>query len=368
MITPRRISHLCITYNHLLMSLATITHLEYDVHTVYMPIDYQYVCPDIRRKIKLNFKNVDFKFVKERCYIDSFSKLPTFIPSIVRRNVSFSGFRVISSFHWFSGANKFDLFYCYHTGPFLSKCLSGNSRYTILRTDGFANYKYQDVTFFKGIIRFFFGLSHNRQIWGEEKWVNLIETPHPQLIPSQVIQEKTKKFDLNQVKTLLEGDDLQCKIIDCFNIGSKIPIDLRSSVILLTQPISEVGFCDVEVEKSIYDSIIKFFIRHGYCVYVKQHPKENKKEFSPAVSLSRDFPVEILSLLGIKARIAIALNTAALQDEFPIANRQIQLIPLELFDNKGFSQWQSVINEKLMNLSEELCDESPQVVSPPEGY
>ncbi|MGR5287486.1 polysialyltransferase family glycosyltransferase [Vibrio maritimus] len=346
------IGHLCITYAHLLAALSKCLECSEYSHTIFMPIDFQYVHPKIRKSLKESFPHIRFVFVKESTFIRSFSRGRDFLPSIVNRNLSFSKGYFVRPKLW-QRANYFDVeyerCYVYHSGPFLAKVLAGQSRKTILRVDGFASYQYQSVQPLKGVLRLMFGLSPKRQIWGEEKWIDVVEAPHPEMIPCSNIRQKAQQtFD---VFKYLHDDTVRGKLMDCFGVAESCYAQAHTQVLLLTQPISEAGLCDAEFKQTLYTRLIELMHSKGFDVILKRHPREQQMIVLNCTELPLDFPVELLYFLGIKFKVALALNTAALNPETPLAVQQVQLIPLDKFSCQCTYMWHDLIAKNLESIN-----------------
>ncbi|MDK9737703.1 hypothetical protein KI655_10350 [Vibrio sp. D404a] len=344
--------HLCITYAHLLLALSE-TIRDGDIeHVIFMPIDFQYVSPRLRRRLKESFPNIRFVFIKEAYFIRSFSGGGAFLPGVIRRNISFKKGYIITPFTWklynyFD--QSFDKFYCYHSGPFLAKVLAGHSQNTTLRVDGFASYQFQKVTFLKGMVRLVFGLSPKRQIWGEEKWVDAVEAPEPDMIPCSLVRQKTRQvFD---VFNILREETIKSKLMWCFGVSETYYSKANQQALLLTQPISEAGLCSLEFKHALYQSLLEKLKNKGLDVIVKRHPKEIDVMPLGCPELPLDFPVELLHLLGVRFKVGVALNTAALNTNTPIAQQHMQLIPLEHFYAHCTSMWNDLIAKKLKMLN-----------------
>ncbi|KOO06686.1 polysialyltransferase family glycosyltransferase [Vibrio hepatarius] len=343
------IAHLCITYNHLLYALSSAIIKNKARHTIYMPTDYQFVPESTRINLVNTFPEVKFVFEEESFFLEEFMTMPSFFPSIVKRNLSIQKYRFIRPFSWKGSllSKPFSLLYIYHSGPFLAKVLAGNSKKTILRGDGFANYKERKIGVLKGSIRFAFGLPFSKQVWGEEPWVDEIEVVDPSLLPNNVVKNKSSKLDIGSIVKVCNEDHFKRAIIDCFSLNILPNSDFESSVLFLTQPLDTAKLCSTEDMHRINNLVIDFFVQRGLTVYIKQHPREDYKTYKNTLELSRSAPIEIYSLLGVKFAYAVSLHSAGIQDEFIIAKIQKNLVPLCDFHAESFHLWKGFVDKNL---------------------
>ena len=142
---------------------------------------------------------------------------------------------------------------------------------------------------------------------GLEKNVKKIYVTKTSGIPDE-IKEKIELINLKKLWSLKTEQEKK----DILNIIGIDLIDIKelkkAKNILLTQPISE-DFVVTEEEKiKIYRDIIDNYGEEG--LLIKPHPREKtdyKKFFSKAIVIGKDFPFEIISLLGIDIKNLITL-------------------------------------------------------------
>lgn len=107
------------------------------------------------------------------------------------------------------------------------------------------------------------------------------------------------------------------EILSYFNISlknMKILDNIKDKILLITQPLSEDKFITEEEKIKLYKEILeKYNLKN---VIIKPHPREKtdyKKIFNEVNVLEKNFPIEILSLLGINFYEVVTLfSTAAL--------------------------------------------------------
>ena len=124
-------------------------------------------------------------------------------------------------------------------------------------------------------------------------------------IPKQ-IKDKVEIVDLKEKWNKLPKEKKE-QILNIFNID-KNELEMLSKdkekILLLTQPLSEDGYISEDEKIKMYKDIL--MERGIKKIYIKKHPRETtdyKKIFKDkkveVVNISKEFPVELLPLLGI---------------------------------------------------------------------
>lgn len=128
-----------------------------------------------------------------------------------------------------------------------------------------------------------------------------------------LIKDKIKKIDIESLWNNLTNEE-QNMILQIFNINLNNMNFEKDLVIILTQPLSEaeVGI-SLDEELTIYKNMIeKFENKH---VILKPHPRDlkNYQEIFPKIQvIDRFFPIELLSLIGIKPNVVCSISSTAL--------------------------------------------------------
>ena len=132
------------------------------------------------------------------------------------------------------------------------------------------------------------------------------------------------------------------EILSIFNININ-NIQLQSeTVLILTQPLSDEKFMTFEEEMAIYQNIIEKF--KGKQILIKPHPRDSKhyeKIFQNIQIINKDFPIELLSLIGINPEVVCSITSTALLN---FKNSKIYVYDGELH------------NKQLINAKNELIE------------
>lgn len=135
-------------------------------------------------------------------------------------------------------------------------------------------------------------------------------------IPKQ-IKDKTEIVDLKEKWENLTKER-QEQILNIFNID-KNELEMLSQdskkILLLTQPLSEDSFVSEDEKIKMYKDIL--MERGIKKIYIKGHPRE-VTDYSKAfgndievINISKDFPVELLPLLGLEFKKTITIFSTA---------------------------------------------------------
>lgn len=132
-------------------------------------------------------------------------------------------------------------------------------------------------------------------------------------LDNPLIKDKIKIIDIYNLWHNLPKDK-QNKILQIFNINMNNLNFKKELVIILTQPLSEAEVSiSLDEELSIYNNMIEKFKDKN--VIIKPHPRDlkNYPEIFPHVEvIDRFFPIELLSLIGIKPDVVCSISSTAL--------------------------------------------------------
>lgn len=148
--------------------------------------------------------------------------------------------------------------------------------------------------------------------YGFDKITKKIYLTNPEEIKSQILREKSLKLDIHELwrnKTIQEKNE----ILKLFNAEKYKNINLKNSVIILTQPLSEDKIVTEQEKIDIYRKIIEKIKNKK--IYIKPHPREKtdyKKIISTLKIIEKDIPIELLALQNLKdAKIITLFSTGA---------------------------------------------------------
>lgn len=135
---------------------------------------------------------------------------------------------------------------------------------------------------------------------------------YPERYPDH-LKLKLKKLNMKEIFANLSSDNKK-KIVSVFLTDKQTDfltsLDTRKSVIILTQPLSEDGFCNEEEKKQIYADIIN--AHSNYNIILKKHPRERTSyKFKDVLELNGSFPSEIFSMLDMRFKKAVGVCTSA---------------------------------------------------------
>lgn len=346
--------HLCNNYRHLLMALASIAASDKLATVVYLEDDIA-LQPDLRRRLEVACPQARILCTRDQDQIKAFARLPHFLPSIVRRNISLGGrFGLTRPQHWHPDlllGQRFAIGYLYHSGFFMSKVVAGQCAKVVLRESGLNNYITLRVPFGKSLLRLAVGLHPFRQVWGEEPWVDVVEVSRPEALPDS-LQSKARKLTFESLMRALPPETATRIAAAFLDDGQRFDPPARSALVL-TQPLDRIGLCSIDEQKAIYSDIITRLQRAEYTVYVKPHPLDQLTDFSGVRLMPGSFPAEAIPFVtNGKFSLAIALCSASLSEETSeFAGRAVQILPLEDFNAQGVSRWPQAIDHAMKPLT-----------------
>lgn len=127
-----------------------------------------------------------------------------------------------------------------------------------------------------------------------------------------LIKDKVKQIDIKKSWNSIPIDERN-KILSIFNINLEFSIFNQKTVLILTGAWYTENLLSFEEEITIYKEIINKF--RGYEIIIKPHPRDciNYKEiFKDAEILDKTFPIEILTIIGIKPSVVCSIASTAL--------------------------------------------------------
>lgn len=132
--------------------------------------------------------------------------------------------------------------------------------------------------------------------FGQSKYINRLEVRFPERL-SHKIRRKAAVLNYDKLITLLSQTQVD-ELMRFFEVQD-LKLDAPSSLILLTQPLSEDGLVDEKYKVALYQKVIKEYLGERQ-LFVKPHPRETTDYnaiFSQSVVISKHSPVEVLEFL-----------------------------------------------------------------------
>ena len=152
---------------------------------------------------------------------------------------------------------------------------------------------------------------NNCECYGTHKCIKNIYLTNK--LDNPLIKDKIRIMDIDGYWDNLTINE-QNKILQIFNINLKDMNFKKELVIILTQPLSEGQYnIPLDEELTIYKNIIRKFKNKN--VVIKPHPRDlkNYQELFPNIKvIDRFFPIELVSLIGIKPDIVCSITSTAL--------------------------------------------------------
>lgn len=342
--------HLCDNYSHLLRAAADLAGRTsgFAEPPLVLFIDDQLPLSRDLRIALGSLTGAEFRCVSDVGAIDEFARLPTSLPDMLRRNLSWTGPRPVTPFGWtpdYLDGRTFDTAYVYHPGFFLSKVVAGRCRRVVMRDSGYSNYVPHRVPIRRALPRLFAGRSPRRQIWGEERWVDEIEVVRPDQLPEQV-RHKAVRRTLDEMMSQLPPERAY-SVARAFWGDHPFPETAGdSTALLITQPIERLEICSSSEKHALYSSITTRLRRLGYRVVVKPHPRDVEDALPDEPQLPAPFPIEAWHWLGQEPfELAVSLNSAALSDDqVSFADDHLQLVPPTQFYAAFWPTWPTLID------------------------
>lgn len=126
-----------------------------------------------------------------------------------------------------------------------------------------------------------------------------------------LIKDKVKIIEMEKNWNNL-SENQKTKILNIFNINSDF-INLNNNVLILTQPLSEDKLMTFNEEIDIYSTMMKKF--EDYTPLIKPHPRDKKNYseiFKGIKILDKNFPIELLNLIGFNPSVVCSIVSTAL--------------------------------------------------------
>ena len=129
-----------------------------------------------------------------------------------------------------------------------------------------------------------------------------------------LIKDKVEVIDMKKQWNELPEDEKN-EILKIFNINLDTDyFNQNNTMLLLTQPFYEDNLSSLEDELKIYEDFIERF--KDYKTVIKPHPRDRKNytEIFPDIEIiDKNFPIELLNLIGIKPKaVCTIVSTAVL--------------------------------------------------------
>lgn len=349
--------YLCNTYRHLLLALANVETQSRPATVVYLQDDVP-LPPALQARLAALYPQTQFVITTDAAQQAAFARLPGWLPAIVRRNLSWKGWRLIRPQDWQSPVladGRFATGYFSHAGFFMAKVLALRCRNVVLRESGLNNYAVLALPPLKALLRACVGLSPHHQIWGEEPWVTRIEVARPRDLPAAV-RGKGVAFSFAQAMQALPTARAQA-LAQSF-LGTDLPAKAATAprcALLLSQPLKSAGICDWSAQQALYRDLVHILQQRGFQVWLKPHPREAMFCLPGCHDLPARFPIEAWSFCGQpRFDVAVALCSAALDHgNAGFAKTVVQLVSPEAFNAKGYEVWQGKLSQRLAAILDE---------------
>ncbi len=341
--------HLCNNLRHLMFALADILGRSAQATIIYLEDDAQ-LSKSLRMRISETYPHIRLLVSTDAAQIAEFGGID--LTGLMRRNLRFDGVRGFTrSTRWalpMLTEQRFDIGFIYHTGLFSAKSAAFSCDHVVMRESGLNNYVALPVPWPKAVVRACVGLPPFRQVWGEERWVDVIEVSRPEYLPARV---QAKARGLTFAKLLGSLDEKQALTLGRVFVPTSPELNLKPEprAVVLTQAIDDAGLCTSAEKKAIYQGIVDVLQAQGYDIHVKHHPTETPYSLTGCTTFDANFPVELWATLGLpRFNLAVALCSAALiEGEALLAKKVVQLITPAQFNVAGVRQWRATLPDTL---------------------
>lgn len=344
--------HLCDNYAKLLLAMADLASRESRSRSprpLVLFIEDRLPLGDDLGQSLAALTNAEIVRVSDHSAIESFARLPRFLPPMLRRNLSWTGaWTPVRPSTWtpaFLSGRRFGTGYVYHPGFFLSKVVAGHSDRVVMRDDGYANYVRHRVPLKRVVPRLLAGRSPRYQTWGEEPWVDEIQVVRPDQLPHR-IQHKASRLMLDDLMSEM-SDHQARKLANAFWGSTEPPATgEHPTALILTQPLDQLGICTTTEKADLYQEIVDRVRKRGLDIVVKCHPRERKPVLQNEQQIPAAFPIEAWIWIGQpRFDLAVSLNSTSLSDpKASFAQQTLQLIPPERFYAEHWKDWPALID------------------------
>lgn len=270
---------------------------------------------NVPKEIKKNIKHVSLPYVG---FVDGPKMAPLNSISGIFKNISgyckyFYGYFKLRILLFVKCFNKDVEVWGQTHSPFAYMFYTYDKAYII--EDGLLNYSWEPLETHKinPIIDFFlhvFGIYflNIRETLGTHK--NIKKIYLTQECPFDNIKDKVVIFDMHELWEEKTNEEKN-KILKIFNVDENNLQNINKDYkLLLTQPYYENGELTYNEEIEIY----KELIGNSEKLIVKPHPNEEKdysEIFPNAIIINKEFPIELMELIGISVDNVYTINTTA---------------------------------------------------------
>ena len=146
---------------------------------------------------------------------------------------------------------------------------------------------------------------HDPQV--KEVWVSF-----PEKVTDKILIPKLRKLDIDALENQLtetEKRDIVQQMVGDINLRAE------QSTIIITQPLSEDGYCSEATKIELYRKLVEQELADGNLVYIKTHPRERTVypfDNANVILLPKFFPLEVFNLGSLKISKAVSFFSTAL--------------------------------------------------------
>lgn len=302
---------------------------------------------NVPKEIKKNINHISLPYV---AFVDGPKMAPLNSIEGIFKNIIgyvryFYGYLKLRTLLYFKCFNKDVEIWGQTHSPFAYMFYTIEKSYMI--EDGLMNYSWEPLETHKinPIIDFILHICgiyflNIKETLGTHKNIKKIYLTHE--CPFENIKNKVTVINIEELwdnKTLEE----QKEILNIFNVNQKTLNQINKNFpLLLTQPFSEGGLISFDEEINIY----KKLVNNSKKLIIKPHPNDEKDYtniFPDAIIINKEFPIELMELIGINVTDVYTINTTAVLN-FKNSN-------IHIYTEKTSSK---IINEATKSLLETL--------------
>jgi len=337
--------HLCNNLRHLVFALTDIAGRGARAHVVYLE-DHAPLSAAFKARLSQTYPQIETQYSTDAAQIAEFAGVQN--AGLIRRNIRLGGpagvTRATRRPLPLLGGRRFDVGYLYHSGLFTAKSAAFSCDHVVLRESGLNNYVSLCVPWPKALVRACAGLPPFAQVWGEERWVDVIEAARPDALPVAV---RAKSRALKFSDLFVRLDPAQARALgQVFVPDPPVLGPARAPrAVVLTQPLEAVGLCSGPQKHALYQQIVTLLGQRGFEVHVKHHPSETPYPLQGATRFEVNFPVELWRAIGLpRFDLGVALCSASLSEgDSLVAGRVVQLVTPAQFNPAGMAQWRAAL-------------------------